>query len=113
MRKFRGNRVDSWRDMISMIVGYIKQETLSPLRGIGRFLGFGIAAAICFAFASVFFVLAMLRALQTETGDTFTGDWDWVPYLLTLLLSLLIAAIAMSSIGSAKRRIERSRKKTS
>ncbi len=34
-----------------------------------------------------------LRALQDETGDTFSGDWSWVPYLIMFVALLLGAAL--------------------
>ena len=34
-----------------------------------------------------------LRALQDETGDTFTGDWSWVPYLIMIVVLLFGAAL--------------------
>ena len=44
-------------------------------------LGFGV----------VFLGMAGLRALQDETGDTFSGDWSWVPYLI-MFVALLFGA---------------------
>ena len=39
----------------------------------------------------MFLGLSGLRALQDETGDTFTGDWSWVPYLI-MFVALLVGA---------------------
>ena len=39
----------------------------------------------------MFLALSGLRALQDETGDTFTGDWSWVPYLI-MFVALCSAA---------------------
>ena len=41
---------------------------------------------------------SLLRFLQTMTGDTFDGNWSWVPYLIVLVVSGIIAAIALSRI---------------
>jgi hypothetical protein len=42
--------------------------------------------------------LAGLRALQTETGDTFTGGWSWAPYLITTAALGLFAGLAVLAI---------------
>ena len=39
----------------------------------------------------LFLGMAGLRALQDETGDTFSGDWSWVPYLI-MFVALLFGA---------------------
>ena len=39
----------------------------------------GSSARCCSASASSSSPCRALRALQDETGDTFTGDWSWVP----------------------------------
>ena len=43
-----------------------------------------------------------LRALQTETGSTFEGNWSWVPYLITLAGAGIV--IALVARGMAKRK---------
>ena len=90
-------------DAMGLVVEYVKQETLAPLKGIGRFLAFGISAAIFFGIGSLLLLLALLRALQTQTGSTFTGHLSWAPYLLTLVVAVVIAACAGASIGRTKR----------
>ncbi|NCG36732.1 MAG: hypothetical protein GWP48_04300 [Actinobacteria bacterium] len=45
--------------------------------------------------------LAMLRALQTETGTAFTGNLSWTPYLITLVA--LIATIVLLGMRIKKR----------
>ncbi len=47
-------------------------------------------------FGVVFLGLAGLRALQDETGDTFAGDWSWVPYLIVFAALVIGAAIVWS-----------------
>jgi hypothetical protein len=41
-------------------------------------------------------MLATLRFFQTETGSTFTGNLSWVPYIIMLVVSLVLAAAAMA-----------------
>ena len=41
----------------------------------------------------VFLGLSGLRALQTETGSTFTDDWSWVPYVIMVVVLVLGGAL--------------------
>lgn len=103
-------RADSFKDVMDLAVAYVKQETVEPLRGIGRFLGFGIAAMVFFGAASVLLLLAVLRALQNETGEHFTGSLTWVPYMLTFVVAVIIAAFAGWAIGATKRKAAKQKK---
>lgn len=83
-------------ELRGMLVDYAKQETVNPLKALGRYLAFGVAGSLLLAIASVLLVLAVLRALQTETGTALTGNWSWVPYLATMVIvAVVIAALAM------------------
>ena len=56
-------------------------------------MGFGLLGSLLFGFGVVFLALAGFRALQTETGSTFTGDWSWVPYLIMIFVLALGGAL--------------------
>lgn len=90
-----------------LVVAYAKQETVEPLKNLGRFIAFGILGSLLLAMGLVLLVLAVLRALQTEASDTFDGDWSFAPYLLTLIICVVVAALAGRAIGAAKRRTRR------
>ena len=77
---------------------YAKQQTIDPLKGIGRFLLFGLGAAVTGSIGLVLLLVALLRALQTQTGSTFTGNLSWIPYLIVLVVGLLFALLAISRI---------------
>ena len=59
-------------ELWELTVAYAKQETVDPLKGLGRYLGYGLSGSLVFGFGSVLLLLSFLRALQTETGTTFT-----------------------------------------
>ena len=67
----------------------------------------GLAAAVLAGIGLTYWVLALLRALQDETGTTFTGHWSWAPYLITLAGAALVIGLAVFAIGKDKRRAER------
>ncbi len=75
------------------MVTYVKQQTIAPLQQLGRYVGFGLLGSLLFGFGVVFLALSGLRALQTETGTTFTGDWSWVPYLIMIFVLALGGAL--------------------
>lgn len=78
---------------------YARQETIDPLKGVGRYLGFGGAGALLGSIGVIMLMLAGLRALQTETGTTFTGHWSWAPYMIVLVVAASVAAYAFSRIS--------------
>ncbi len=85
-------------DAFQLTVDYLKQETVQPLRGLGRYLYMGILAAFCVAFGLLLILIGILRLLQTETGTALTGNWSWVPYAVVVFLGIVILAFAASRI---------------
>ena len=96
-------------ELWQMVVAYVKQETVVPIKGLARFVGFGIAGSTLLSLGLLMWAIALLRALQTETGSTFTGNLSWLPYLLTLGACAVVAGLAARAIGSHKRRAHRRR----
>jgi hypothetical protein len=90
-----------------MVVAYFKQETVEPIKGLGRFLAYGAAGAAVLSIGLVMLAVAGLRALQTETGSTFRGNWSWAPYGITLVGCAIVIALAARAIGSKKRKAAR------
>ena len=78
-------------ELRDLVVTYFKEQTLLPLQKLGRYIGFGILGSLLLGFGVVLLAMSGLRALQGETGDTFAGDWSWVPYLI-MFVALLFGA---------------------
>jgi hypothetical protein len=86
-------------ELWDLVVSYAKQETVVPLKGLARFVAFGIGGSLLLGVGVVLLLLGGLRALQTETGTTFTGNWSWAPYGITLAGALIVvigAALAIT-----------------
>lgn len=91
-------------ELKDLVVAYAKQETLEPIKGLGRFIAFGVAGSLLLAIGLVLLVLSLLRLLQTELADTFDGNWSFAPYVITLVVCLVVLALAAKAVGAAKRR---------
>ena len=91
-------------ELWELVVAYFKQETVTPLKQLGRYVAFGTAGALLLGVGVVFLSMSGLRALQTETGDTFTGDWSWLPYLIVTSALLVGAGVTWLARGRRKAR---------
>ncbi len=101
------NPMDEAQDLQKMLVGYAKQETVEPLKALGKYLGLGMAGSV-FVFLGMFFLgLGVLRLMQTETGDSFQGgSWgSMVPYLVAIVVLLLLAGMIVLLFNRAKKRV--------
>ncbi len=94
----------SGSETLQLVIDYIKQETLDPLKGLGRFIAFGVAGSVALAIGLVILSVAFLRLLQTETGTAFAGNLSWVPYLICTVAVVLVAAIAVRAISRGQGR---------
>lgn len=85
-------------DLWQLIRDYAKQETVDPLKSIGRFLKLGIPGAVLLTLGLLFGVLAILRVLQAEAGIAPDGNFTWVPYFAALLFAGVGAGLAVVAI---------------
>lgn len=91
-------------DVVELLKAYAQQETVGPLKRLGRYLGFGLAGSALIALGFILLLLGLLRLLQTETGSTFTGSLSWAPYAITLAVAVVVAVIFLSFIKPSKGR---------
>jgi predicted cobalt transporter CbtA len=75
-------------EVVEYVKTYAKQETIGPLRNVGKFVGFGIAGAVPLAIGLFLLLLGLLRLLQTETGWDTSRYWSWVPYVIVFVVAL-------------------------
>jgi hypothetical protein len=81
-------------DAFKLTVDYLKQEALTPLKGLGRFLAWGLAGSLAIAVGILLLLVGILRLLQAETGTALTGNWSWVPYFAVGVLGLGVCGVA-------------------
>jgi hypothetical protein len=94
-------------DTVQLVIDYVKQETLEPLKALGRFLAFGIAGSLALCVGLVLLLVALLRLLQTETDGTFAGNLSWLPYAIVAVAALVVIGLTAWRVarGPAARRL--------
>ena len=90
-------------ETIRLLRSYVVQETIGPLRTIGKMLGFGLAGALLCGIGAILALLGVLRILQTETDQVFGGNWSFAPYLLTALVAILLVGVGAFGLLRARR----------
>ncbi len=93
---------------------YLKQQTVDPFKALFRWVLLGLVGALLIVSGLAMLALAGLRALQVETGSTFTGNLSWLPYLISaggLIIVMLVAFIAMSKQPSGLSKSQRDAQK--
>jgi hypothetical protein len=92
--KGKGGLRHAGDDAFGLTVEYLKQETIEPLKGLGRFLVAGLIGSLAIAIGILLGLVGILRLLQEETGSSLTGDWSWVPYFVVSVLGLAVVGVA-------------------
>lgn len=90
-------------ELWSLTVDYAKQEIRDPLKGLVDYLVWGTVSMLLMGTGMVLLALGMLRALQTETGSSFTGSLTFLPYLFVLLAAVVVLGIVFVLIVKRKR----------
>ncbi len=91
----RRKPADHVSELKELVVGYARQETVDPLKTLGRYLGFGVSGALAIGLGVVMFLMALLRAMQAwGPMDGDTGAWSLVPYAVTIVVAILIVVMA-------------------
>ncbi len=90
-----------FNELKDLIIAYAKQETVDPLKALGRFVLWGVVGAILLGVGGGLLALAAVRAIQFETAPHLLGDWSWTPYVGGILLAAVAAGWAASRIGKS------------
>ncbi|MFN8038115.1 MAG: hypothetical protein U0Q07_02795 [Acidimicrobiales bacterium] len=93
------------QELWELLKAYARQETVDPLKGLGRFLGFGVAGALLVGLGGLFLALSLLRLLQRFS--VFTGTWSWAPYFIVLLALVLAIALIIGVISQGRARSDK------
>ena len=84
-------------ELFEMVRDYVKQETLDPLRGVGRWLAWGTAGAIALLFGAVVGLLGVLRLLQAEVFAD-SQILTFVPYFIVAVVAVILVWLSLTRI---------------
>ena len=101
------NPLDGAKEIQEMLVTYARQETVDPLKALGRYLGFGLAGAVAIFAGTFFLALGVLRLLQSQ-GDALAGGSfaSTVPYLVTLAVLLVAIGLLYILFSRARKKVQ-------
>jgi hypothetical protein len=98
------NPQETIRELKALVIAYAKQETVDPLKGLGRYVAFGVLGALLIGTGVMFLAVGALRALQGDSdGPHFTGNMSWAPYAIVVVGAFAIAGLSWF-IGTRKRK---------
>ena len=98
------------RELRELVIAYAKQEATDPLKGLKRYVTFGLAGALLLVTGIAFLAIGLLRLLQSNRGWLVHGNWSWVPYLAVVAALLMVAALVWAARSRKARKPERSKK---
>ncbi len=102
---FRGASIQrDLQEVRDLLIRYLKEQTLQPLKELGRFVIFGVLGSIFVGFGVVIGLLGLLRMFQ-DLFPVLDGTLSFIPYLIVVLLALVVAlAIVRRIVSGAPRR---------
>jgi multisubunit Na+/H+ antiporter MnhB subunit len=87
------------RELVDLVVGYAKQETVDPIKRLGKTVAFGVAGAALVGIGGVFLSMAALRAMEEETDFFYEHNLTWLPYFILTILLFAAAGISWTGLG--------------
>ncbi len=81
-------------ELRDLVLGYARQEILTPLTRLGKTLKLGLLGALSIGIGLIFLVIAGLRLLQTEAPGVFDGNMSALPYVVVLVGVVVLLAMA-------------------
>ena len=94
----------------TIFIRYVKDETVQPLKDLGRFVLWGVVGSLFVGFGAVLLLLGVLRFLQDQFS-VLDGTLSWLPYLIVAFLCAIVLAFTGWRVvsGTAKRRLKASK----
>ena len=91
------------RELVDLVVAYAKQETLEPLKGLGKKAALGVGGALLLGIGGIFCSVAALRAMQSETDWFEENNLSYLPYFFTVVILLVLSVIGWVGLGPGKK----------
>ena len=91
------------RELVDLVIAYAKQETLEPLKGIGKNAALGLGGALLLGIGGIFCSLGALRAMQSQTDWFERHNLTYLPYGATILILVVLSIIGWFGLGPGKK----------
>ena len=85
------------QEIRDLFVRYFKEQTVQPLKELGRFVLFGAVGSVFVAFGVVIGLLGVLRMVQA-LFPVLDGSLSFIPYLIVVVLALLVGALVVQRV---------------
>jgi len=90
-------------ETLELVRDYAKQETVGPLKGAGRWLGFGLLAAFFMSVGIIIVLVGVLRLSQDIILHTLWPEradgLSFIPYLVTIAVGLALSGFSWSRVS--------------
>ena len=86
-------------EVVDFVKEYAIQETVGPLKGAGRWIGFGAGGAALIGLGIMLLMLGLLRAIQSEWDGVAEGGTSWIPYAIVFLVTVALIVITLLRIN--------------
>ena len=91
------------RELVDLVIAYAKQETLEPLKGLGKRAALGLGGALLLGIGGIFCSVAALRAMQSETDFFERHNLSYLPYFATVGILVVLSLIGWVGLGPGKK----------
>jgi hypothetical protein len=96
--KSKSGPVGQITELKDLVAGYAKQQTVDPLKTLGRYLGYGFAGSMVMGLGFFLLLLALLRGLQQFTvfndpQELDGGTFSWAPYFITAAAGTVLVVL--------------------
>ena len=92
-------------EVLDLVKTYVRQETVGPLKGLGRKVGVGVAGALLIGLGLFFLAVGLLRLIQDKIPRLARGSWSWSPYFIVVAFCGIITYVAMSRIKKTEKEL--------
>jgi len=86
-------------EVVEFVKEYAIQETVGPLKGAGRWLGYGAGGAALLGLGIMLLMLGLLRLIQSEWDGVAEGGTSWIPYAIVFVVTVLLIVITLMRIN--------------
>jgi ABC-type transport system involved in multi-copper enzyme maturation permease subunit len=86
-------------EVVEFVRDYAIQETVGPLKGAGRWIGYGAGGAALLGLGLMLIMLGLLRLIQSEWDGVAEGGSSWIPYAIVLIVTVVLIVVTLMRIN--------------